>query len=105
MLMGSNVMMLYIMAVLFGLGDAIGTVTPPLVTSAIFGTEKYGEAYGIANSFTQIGLSLGSLLVAAIYDASGSYNIAWILLLFLTVGALLGWIGSYFLSKKYRMHN
>ena len=105
MLMGSNVMMLYIMAVLFGLGDAIGTVTPPLVTSAIFGTEKYGEAYGIANSFTQIGLSLGSLLVAAIYDASGSYNIAWILLLFLTVGALLGWIGSYFLSKKYRIHN
>ena len=98
MLMGSNVMMLYIMAVLFGLGDAIGTVTPPLVTSAIFGTE-------IANSFTQIGLSLGSLLVAAIYDASGSYNIAWILLLFLTVGALLGWIGSYFLSQKYRMHN
>lgn len=37
--------MLYIMAVLFGLGDAIGTVTPPLVTAAVFGTKKYGDAF------------------------------------------------------------
>ena len=42
-LFGRNISMLYIMAFLFGLGDAIGTVTPPLITSAIFGAEKYGE--------------------------------------------------------------
>lgn len=101
MLMGSNVTMLYIMAVLFGLGDAIGTVTPPLVTSAVFGTQKYGEAYGIANSFTQIGLTFGSLMVAAIYDASGTYTGAWVLLFVLTIGTLAGWIGSIVLSGKY----
>lgn len=101
MLMGSNVTMLYIMAVLFGLGDAIGTVTPPLVTAAVFGTKKYGEAYGIANSFTQVGLTLGSLMVAAIYDTSGSYTTAWILLLGLTIVTLVGWVGSYSLSRKY----
>lgn len=101
MFLGDNVSMLYIMAVLFGLGDAIGTVTPPLVTSAIFGAEKYGAAYGIANSFTQIGLSLGALMVAAIYDASGSYNVAWILLLILTACTLVGWVGSYYMSRKY----
>lgn len=100
-LMGSNVVMLYIMAVLFGLGDAIGTVTPPLVTGAVFDTEKYGEAYGIANSFNQIGLTFGSLMVAGIYDISGSYNPAWILLLVLTLTAFLGWIGSYRMAKKY----
>lgn len=102
MFLGDNVSMLYIMALLFGLGDAIGTVTPPLITSAIFGAEKYGKAYGIANSFTQVGLSLGSLMVAAIYDASGSYTNAWILLLVLTVGALIGWVGSVWMAKKYR---
>lgn len=102
MLAGENVSMLYIMAILFGLGNAIGTVTPPLVTSAIFGTEKYGEAYGIANSFTQIGLSIGSLLVAAIFDSSGSYTSAWVLLMVLTVVTCAGWCGSYVLSKKYR---
>lgn len=100
-LFGQNISMLYIMALLFGLGDAIGTVTPPLITSAIFGAEKYGEAYGIANSFTQIGLSLGALMVAAIYDTSGSYNTAWILLLILTLGAFAGWIGAYTASRKY----
>ena len=100
-LFGQNISMLYIMAFLFGLGDAIGTVTPPLITSAIFGAEKYGEAYGIANSFTQIGLSLGALMVAAIYDASGSYNTAWILLLILTLGAFTGWVGAYAVSRKY----
>lgn len=102
MFLGDNVSMLYIMALLFGLGDAIGTVTPPLITSAIFGAEKYGKAYGIANSFTQVGLSLGSLMVAAIYDTNGSYNTAWILLLILTFGALVGWVGSVWMSKKYR---
>lgn len=100
-LFGQNISMLYIMAFLFGLGDAIGTVTPPLITSAIFGAEKYGEAYGIANSFTQIGLSLGALMVAAIYDASGSYHTAWILLLVLTLGAFAGWVGAYAASRKY----
>lgn len=100
-LFGQNINMLYIMALLFGLGDAIGTVTPPLITSAIFGAEKYGEAYGIANSFSQIGLSLGALMVAAIYDTSGSYNTAWILLLILTLGAFAGWVGAYAASRKY----
>ena len=100
-LFGQNISMLYIMAILFGLGDAIGTVTPPLITSAIFGAEKYGEAYGIANSFTQIGLSLGALMVAAIYDTIGSYNTAWILLLILTLGAFAGWVGAYAASRKY----
>lgn len=101
MLMGSNVIMLYIMAICFGIGDAIGTVTPPLITSAVFGSEKYGEAYGIANSFTQIGLSFGSLIVAAIFDSSGSYTPAWILLLALTVVTGLGWCGAYGLSRKF----
>lgn len=101
-LMGQNVNMLYIMAFVFGLGNAIGTVTPPLITSAVYGTEKYGEAYGIANSFTQIGLTFGSLMVASIYDISGSYQTAWILLLVLTAVTLAGWIGSVVMSKKYR---
>ena len=101
MLLGENVTMLYIMAILFGLGDAIGTVTPPLITSAVFGTKNYGQAYGIANSFTQIGLTLGSLLVAGIYDASGAYRNAWILLAILTIVTLVGWVGSYILSRKY----
>ena len=101
MLLGENVNMLYIMAFAFGLGNAIGTVIPPLVTAEIFGNQKYGEAYGMVNSATQVGLSLGSLMVASLYDLNGSYTSAWIILLALTVVTLVGWLGSYALSKKF----
>lgn len=102
-LFGEHAYMLYAMAFLFGMGNAIGTVLPPLVTSSIFGSEKYGEAYGIVNSATQIGLSVGSLFVASIYDISGSYNTAWIILFVLTIVTLFGWVSSYIMSRKY--HN
>ena len=100
-LLGKDVNMLYIMAVVFGLGNAIGTVIPPLVTAEVFGTKKYGEAYGMVNSFTQVGLSLGSLMVASLYDLNASYKSAWLILLGLTVVTLIGWLGSYTLSKKF----
>lgn len=101
MLFGSNVTMLYVMAISFGLGNAIGTVIPPLITSSVFGSEKYGEAYGIANSTGQVGLALGSLFIASLYDIFGSYSPAWIVLLILTAVTYVGWIGSYVLSRKY----
>ena len=66
-----------------------------------FGNEKYGEAYGMVNSATQVGLSLGSLMVASLYDLNGSYTNAWFILLALTVVTLVGWLGSYMLSKKF----
>ena len=102
LLSANNVTMLYFMAAAFGFGNAIGTVTPPLVTAEIFGKKKYGEAYGIINSSTQVGLALGSLIVAAIYDMSGAYTMAWVLMIVCTGVTLAGWMGSIFLAKKYK---
>jgi MFS family permease len=99
---GTNASMLYPMAIVFGLGNAIGTVSPPLVTAEVFGQDKYSEAYGIANSFTQIGLSVGSLLVAAMYDINGSYTTAWVILFACAIITLVSWVGSVSLSKKYK---
>lgn len=90
-----------IMAVVFWFGNAIGTVIPPLVTSEVFGMEKYPEAYGMVNSATQVGLSLGSLLVASMYDLNGSYTLAWMLLLVLTAVTLFSWVGSCLAAKRY----
>jgi MFS family permease len=95
-------MPLYAMALVFGLGNAIGTVTPPLITAQIFGKEQYSRAYGIANSFSQVGLSLGSLAVASVYDATGSYRPAWFLLLALTGVTLACWVGSVVLARRLR---
>jgi len=101
MLMGANITMIYVMAIFFGLGMGIGNVSPPLIVAEMFGGNKYGEAYGIANSAVQIGLATGSLAVAFMYDKFGSYTNAWILLFVLTVVTLIAWIASVKISKKY----
>ena len=102
LLADQSVAMLYAMAVVFGLGNAIGTVTPPLITAEVFGKENYSKAYGIVNSFTQVGLSLGSLAVASVYDAAGSYRFAWVMLLVLTVVTLASWVGAVLLARRKR---
>lgn len=102
LLSAKSVAMLYAMAVVFGLGNAIGTVTPPLLTAEVFGKENYSKAYGIVNSFTQVGLSLGSLAVASVYDATGTYRFAWVMLLVLTGVTLVSWVGAVVLSRRYR---
>lgn len=89
--------------IFFWFRKPIETVSPPLVTAEVFGQDKYSEAYGIANSFSQVGLSISSLLVAAMYDASGSYTTAWVVFIIFTALTLVGWVGSAALSKKYKV--
>ena len=100
LLPGQSAVPLYAMALVFGLGNAIGTVTPPLITAQVFGKEQYSRAYGVANSFSQVGLSLGSLAVASVYDAAGSYRPAWFLLLALTGVTLSCWVGAVVLARR-----
>ncbi|CAK7054423.1 MAG: L-lactate transporter [Desulfovibrio sp.] len=101
MLAGGSEASMYAMSVIFGFGIAIGSVSLPLVTSAIYGPEKYGEAFGLVNAALQVGLTFGSIMVAGIFDLTGTYAPAWVLLLILTGVTLAGWIGSYLLSRPY----
>lgn len=103
MLVSENTIALYLMTVLYGFGLAIGPVLPPLLTAAIFGKAKYGEAYGYVSSATQLGFTFGSLMVAYIYDLSGSYNIAWLVLFVLTASTMFSWLLSYRKSLQYRI--
>lgn len=84
--------MVYVMALVFGLGTCIGTVTNSVLTSKLFGAEHYAENYGFVSMFTNAGYMLGVPAIALSYDVTGSYNMAWILLALLGVlmtGALL----------------
>lgn len=102
MLFSSNVWIVYLMAVFFGMGNAIGTVMPPLVTSAIYSTEQYSTAYGYVNSGLQFGMTVGSLLAAGIADLTGTYTVSWIVITILSIGTGLSWVGAYKNSKKYQ---
>jgi len=102
MLFASNVLIAYLMAISFGLGNAMGAVMPPLLTSSIYGPKKYGDVYGYISSATQLGLTFGSILVASIFDITGSYKPAWIVMILLTIGVIVLWITSIKASYKYR---
>ncbi|MTD38059.1 MFS transporter [Erwinia sp. CPCC 100877] len=100
--LGNGITSAYLMAIAFGLGLGIGTVTPPLVTSAVFGQKNYAQAYGIGNSFLQIGMAVGSLLIAFSFDQTGSYDFGWFLLLALTILTAICWLYAYNRSKIYQ---
>lgn len=99
---GSNIIIVYLMAISFGLGNAMGAVMPPLITSTIYGQKKYGEIYGYISSATQLGLTFGSILVAWIFDITGSYKPAWLVMILFTIGVIVLWITSIKASLKYR---
>ncbi len=88
-------------AVVFGLGLAIGTVVPPLITSTIFDKNMYGEAYGFVQSAMQVGAAFGPLLVSVIYDYSGTYYWAWIINIIFSILTGILWILAHKQAKLY----
>lgn len=101
MLFSSNIIIAIVMAVFFGLGNAIGTVLPPMMTSAIYSNEQYSVAYSYVNSGVQLGMTIGSVFAAGIADFTGSYNYSWMALMIISGLIAVLWIGSYKNAEKY----
>lgn len=72
-----NESLMWIMAVFFAIGISNGTVAPSVVTAALFGTREYGTIFGYVYSFCMLGMVLGSPFIAAVYDLTGTYRLAW----------------------------
>jgi len=88
-----------LLAILFGLGNSIGTVLPPLIVSAIYPAKSYAQVYGLVNQFLFLGMMFGSLIAASIAEAS-SYSVAWYVFAVISALIIVFWAGSYFLAKK-----
>ncbi|MBR5520572.1 MAG: MFS transporter [Oscillospiraceae bacterium] len=73
----TNSAFLYAGLVISGLGIAYTTVGYPINTQAMFGKKDYSAVYGNVASFSAIGTALGSPVTSIIYDATGSYRMAW----------------------------
>lgn len=86
--------MMYVMALLYGLGICTGTVCPPVITAAMFGSKHYGEIYGYVNLSVYLGAALSVPAIAIIYDKTGSYQAAWLLCITLIIVSLIALLYS-----------
>lgn len=101
MMFAGNYLFAMGMAILFGLGNAIGSVAPPLITAAIYSADNFPKAYGYVQSSLQLGMTVGSLVAAAIADATGSYNVSWAFLAVAAALVAVCWMGAYRDARKY----
>ena len=72
----SSVSVLWLYAVLFGLGVGGWLPTMSMLTSTSFGLASYGVIFGVVNLAHSIGSAVGPLFAGQMYDASGSYQMA-----------------------------
>jgi len=86
--------LMYVMAFLYGLGICTGTVCPPVITAAMFGSKHYGEIYGYVNLSVYLGAAISVPAIAIIYDKTGSYQAAWYLCIALIMISLIALLYS-----------
>lgn len=81
----SNPIMAVCFGVVFGLLGSMTTVTPPYLTALIVGRKYYAGIFGVVNVFFNVGVAVGPVVAARIFDATGSFNSAWIAFAVLSV--------------------
>jgi len=78
-----------VFVVVFGFGNVIQTVVPPLMAAHCFGLKQYGLIYGIISIFMTIGSGIGTPLSGYIRDNTGSYHGAFYLYMGLLATGLI----------------
>jgi len=72
--------LLWLYAVLFGLGLGCWLPGTSMVVSSTFGLASYGVVMGIADTLRNaLGAAAGPYMAGYIYDVTGSYHLAWVI--------------------------
>lgn len=93
----SSLSMIYVVAVCTGVGIATGRSTLPMQVRRVFGNKEYAAFIGVFVGVFSGGIALGSTIIAAFYDATGTYASAmkvYIPLMIISIAAM------FFLSDK-----
>jgi MFS family permease len=92
--------MLYLFAVVFGISyGGFSSLQSPLVAD-LFGLRSHGAIFGSIAFFGSVGSALGSLAAGRIFDATGSYNWAFMLCVMLLITSLILTISLKTAGKK-----
>lgn len=81
--------MLYLFAVIFGLGYAGFSATQSPLAAEFFGLKSHGTIFGLTSFTGNAGGALGSFIAGYIFDTTGSYNWAFYICAFLCLLSLI----------------
>jgi len=73
--------MMYFFSLFFALGYAVTATHPPLITADIFGGQAFGRIFGSFMIFIGIGGAFGAWFTGFIFDLTGSYVPAFVVLI------------------------
>ncbi len=89
LLVARELWMLYLFAVLYGFGLwAFGTMMAPL-TADLFGLKSHGTIFACTMLAAAVGGAIGPVLAGHIFDVTGSYQLAFIICLMVSVVAII----------------
>lgn len=79
----------YLFAVVFGVGFGGEMSAFLVVNRQYFGMGPVRTVFGFQSMGAGLGMALGGLIGSVVYDAFGSYNVAWIVSLFASLGGVV----------------
>jgi MFS family permease len=87
---GPSFLLISLFVILIGISaGGIMPVRIPLFHE-YFGVANFGKIYGLGNIFVTVGIISGAPFAGWVYDTWGTYDPAWLVLIFLTgIGAIL----------------
>ncbi|MFZ7120145.1 MAG: MFS transporter [Eubacteriaceae bacterium] len=79
----------FIFAIIYGLSNPVASFPITILTSEIFGEKYYSNILPIMQATASIGSALATPIIGTVYDKFGSYNLIFIIFIFLAIVSLV----------------
>ena len=91
---------LWAYALTLGIASSGSTILGSVLTADYFGRKDYSRVFSITQMFTYVGVTVSSPSLGAIYDLSGSYSPAWVIIILIGIVECSCLLAAYRLSSK-----
>lgn len=102
-LMASKPVVPWVYSVFFGMASAGVSIPIAILAAKYFGNIEYAAIFSSFSMVSTLGQSVGAPVMGGIFDATGSYYGAWIMLLLFAAIITMTLVGAYLSSKKIMM--
>ena len=96
LLLTKDLGLIYVYAVLFGIGNGAMITAMPTFVAVCYGRKQYARALGIVLPFQVLSMAFAAYLAGLIYDTTSSYTIAF----YVIIGGILFGIGFVALARR-----